>query len=256
MFLDYYGCSKLSVLVAASFVEGVAKGCKESGCALVGGETAEMPDLYSGDDYDAAGAAIGVMQASQRLPARTPWPKAMFSSDLPPRVSTQTDSRSSARSSRRPASRTPILPRGTSRAPPSARALLTPTRIYVKPLLDALQADTHLAIKGMAHITGGGLTENVPRMLPGHLAADIDVATWDRPAVFKWLSQSVTKPEEMARTFNNGVGMIIAVSESGAAGVVASLEAAGEKVYTIGRLVKRETDGCVLRNLDAWLSSA
>ena len=256
MFLDYYGCSKLSVPVAASFVEGVAKGCKEAGCALVGGETAEMPDLYSGDDYDAAGAAIGVMHASQRLPRK----EAMTEGDVLIGLASSGVHSNGFSLVRKVVQKTGLSYTDPAPWDPSGvtagESLLTPTRIYVKALLDVLKTDADQAIKGMAHITGGGLTENVPRMLPAHLAADIDVAAWQRPAVFQWLSQSVTKPEEMARTFNNGIGMILATSEAGAAGVVAGLEAAGEKVYTIGRLVKRDGEACILRNLDAWAPSA
>ncbi|KAK1832267.1 phosphoribosylformylglycinamidine cyclo-ligase [Podospora conica] len=249
MFLDYYGCSKLSVEVAASFVEGVAKGCIDSGCALVGGETAEMPDLYTGDDYDAAGAAIGIMKASQRLPRKD----AMVEGDVLIALGS-----SGVHSNGFSLVRKVVSTRGlsyTDAAPWDAsttvgESLLTPTRIYVKPLLKVLESEG-AAVKGMAHITGGGLTENVPRMLPGHLAAEIDVATWEALPVFKWLRQSVA-PAEMARTFNNGVGMVIAVSEEGAKAVVAGLEAEGEKVYTIGRLVKRGEEACVLRNLESW----
>ncbi|KAK4456038.1 phosphoribosylglycinamide synthetase [Podospora aff. communis PSN243] len=249
MFLDYYGCSKLSVPVAASFVEGVAKGCIQSGCALVGGETAEMPDLYTGDDYDAAGAAIGVMKAAQRLPRKDD----MIEGDALIGLAS-----AGVHSNGFSLVRKVIETRGleyTDEAPWEAgstvgQSLLTPTRIYVKPLLKVLES-TGGAIKGMAHITGGGLTENVPRMLPAHLAADIDVATWEAPAVFRWLRESVA-PAEMARTFNNGVGMVLAVSREGMESVVAGLEAEGETVYRIGRLTAKTGEACVLRNLDSW----
>lgn len=249
MFLDYYGCSKLSVPVAASFVEGVAKGCIQAGCALVGGETAEMPDLYTGDDYDAAGAAIGVMKAAQRLPRKDE----MVEGDVLIGLAS-----AGVHSNGFSLVRKVVDTRGlkyTDEAPWAAGStvgenLLTPTRIYVKPLLKVLEA-TGSAIKGMAHITGGGLTENVPRMLPSHLAADIDVATWEAPAVFRWLRQSVV-PAEMARTFNNGVGMVLAVSREGADSVVSGLKAEGETVYTIGHLTARSGEACVLRNLESW----
>ena len=249
MFLDYYGCSKLSVPVAASFVEGVAKGCIEAGCALAGGETAEMPDLYTGEDYDAAGAAIGVMKAAQRLPRK----EAMAEGDVLIGLASS-GVHSNGFSLVRKVVQTKGL-RYTDAAPwdtdrTVGESLLTPTRIYVKSLLKVLESDGG-AVKGMAHITGGGLTENVPRMLPSHLAADIDVATWETPAVFRWLRQSVA-PAEMARTFNNGVGMVLAVGQEGVDGVIAALEASGEKVYRIGRLVSRTGEACVLRNLDGW----
>ncbi|KAK3374977.1 phosphoribosylglycinamide synthetase [Podospora didyma] len=252
MFLDYYGCSKLDVSVAASFVEGVAKGCIDAGCALVGGETAEMPDLYSGEDYDAAGAAIGVMRAAQRLPRKD----AMAPGDILVALAS-----SGVHSNGFSLVRRVVQTRGLaytdpcpwdSSAPSVGQSLLTPTRIYVKSLLSVL-ASTGDAVKGMAHITGGGLTENVPRMLPNHLAAVIDIASWEHPPVFKWLRQSVV-PSEMARTFNNGLGMVLAVTPDRADEVVASLRAAGETVYTIGKLVERAADsnGCGLLNLESW----
>ncbi|KAJ4416121.1 Bifunctional purine biosynthetic protein ADE1 [Neurospora sp. IMI 360204] len=253
MFLDYYGCSRLDVSVAAAFVEGVAQGCKDAGCALVGGETAEMPDLYTGDDYDAAGAAIGVMKAAQRLPRK----EAMAEGDVLIALASSGVHSNGFSLVRKVVDKCGLS--YTDKAPWNSSAtvgesLLTPTRIYVKPLLKVL-AQTGEAVKGMAHITGGGLTENVPRMLPKHLAAEIDVATWEHPPVFKWLRESVI-PTEMARTFNNGIGMVLAVAPEAADAVVKGLEAEGEKVYTIGKLVNREGgekgEWCVLRNLESW----
>lgn len=261
MFLDYYGCSKLNLEVAVPFVEGVATGCRISGCALVGGETAEMPGMYKEEDYDAAGAAIGVMKAEQRLPRK----EDMVEGDVLLGLAS-----SGVHSNGFSLARRIIARSGLSYADPapwdteSGRSvgenLLTPTRIYVQPLLKVLRsAAGEKSVKGLAHITGGGLSENVPRMLPKHLAAEIDVATWEAPAVFRWMRKAGNvEPVEMARTFNNGVGMVAAVRAEGAAEVKAALEAAGEKVYTIGRLVKRaglgEAEGCVLLNLDSWRS--
>ncbi|KAL2160538.1 hypothetical protein VTH06DRAFT_1226 [Thermothelomyces fergusii] len=255
MFLDYYGCSRLDVSVAASFVEGVAKGCIEAGCALVGGETAEMPDLYTGDDYDAAGAAVGVMRASQRLPRQD----AMAEGDVLLGLAS-----SGVHSNGFSLVRRIVARRGLRYADPCpwdpaagslGDALLTPTRIYVKPLLAAL-ARTGGAIKGMAHITGGGLVENVPRMLPAHLAAEIDVGAWPVPAVFRWLARDV-EPAEMARAFNNGLGMVLAVEPARADEVARALEDAGERVWKVGRLVKRAgADGCLLKGLEAWAAEA
>ncbi|KAK4193618.1 phosphoribosylglycinamide synthetase [Podospora australis] len=252
MFLDYYGCSRLDVSVAASFVEGVAKGCLEAGCALVGGETAEMPDLYTGDDYDAAGAAIGVMKAEQRLPKKD----AMVEGDVLIGLTS-----SGVHSNGFSLVRKVVQKRGLDykdNCPWDAsktvgESLLTPTKIYVKPLLKVLSSPSGSAVKGMAHITGGGLTENVPRMLPKHLTAEIDVAAWELPPVFKWLGESV-EPVEMARTFNTGIGMVVAVAAEGVADVIKGLEEAGEKVYTLGKLAAREAggNGCVLKNLESW----
>ncbi|KAM7199094.1 putative bifunctional purine ADE1 [Naviculisporaceae sp. PSN 640] len=251
MFLDYYGCSKLDVNVAASFVEGVAEGCKLSGCALVGGETAEMPDLYTGDDYDAAGAAIGVMKAEQRLPRK---------SDMVPGDVLIGLGSSGVHSNGFSLVRKVVDKRGvryTDSCPweegkTVGEALLTPTKIYVKSLLNVLEKEQG-AVKGMAHITGGGLTENVPRMLPDELAAEIEVGSWEVPGVFRWLRESV-EPKEMARTFNNGVGMVLAVEEGRVEGVKKVLEESGEKVWVIGRLKSKEAgeEGCVLKGLEAW----
>ncbi|KAK4662096.1 Bifunctional purine biosynthetic protein ADE1 [Podospora pseudopauciseta] len=253
MFLDYYGCSRLDVSVAASFVEGVAKGCLESGCALVGGETAEMPDLYTGDDYDAAGAAIGVMKAEQRLPRKD----AMVEGDVLIGLTSSGVHSNGFSLVRKVVQKcgleyTDACPWDGSKS--VGEALLTPTKIYVKPLLKVLASEPGAAaVKGMAHITGGGLTENVPRMLPKHLSAEIDVAAWELPPVFKWLAESV-EPAEMGRTFNTGIGMVVAVAAEGVEGVVKGLEEAGEKVYTLGRLTKRPEggNGCELRNLESW----
>jgi phosphoribosylamine--glycine ligase/phosphoribosylformylglycinamidine cyclo-ligase len=249
MFLDYYGCSKLNLEHGAAFVEGVAAGCTEAMCALVGGETAEMPGMYREDDYDAAGAAIGAMSRDLRLP--------MMDSMAPGDVllglgSTGVHSNGFSLVRR-------ILEReqvAYSDAAPwdsstsVGHSLLTPTRIYVRSLLPVIK---QRLIKGLAHITGGGLVENVPRMLPPHLAADIDAASWTLPPVFKWLKAAgnVT-PAEMGRTFNNGIGMVVVVSAQNVAQVFQQLRDAGEQVFEVGRLVDRTTDGCTLKNLEAW----
>lgn len=262
MFLDYYGCSKLNLSNAVPFIEGVAEGCRQAGCALVGGETAEMPGMYKEDDYDAAGAAIGVMTAGQRLPRLGD----MVEGDVLIGLGSSgvhSNGFSLARRiiERKQLSYTDPAPwDGSGSGKSVGESLLTPTRIYVQPILKVLRSQQGQALKGLAHITGGGLSENVPRMLPAHLAAEIDVKAWAVPAVFAWLRQAGNvEPAEMARTFNNGIGMVAAVSEDGAAGVIQGLEEAGEKVYRIGRLVKRaspEDAGCVLSGLDSWVASA
>ena len=253
MFLDYFGCSRLDQEVATAFVEGVAAGCREAGCALVGGETAEMPGMYQGQEYDAAGAAVGVMRADQRLP-RT---DEMAGGDILLGLASSGVHSNGFSLVRRIVDRAGL---GYGDAAPwegaagrsLGESLLTPTRIYVKSLLGVLSD-----VKGLAHITGGGLTENVPRMLPARLAAEIDVTAWEAPPVFAWLRRTGNvAPAEMARTFNNGVGMVAAVGggEDTVQRVVAALEAAGETVYRIGRLVARPEGGeaCVLKNLESW----
>lgn len=249
MFLDYYGCSKLNLDIAAPFVEGVAAGCIEARCALVGGETAEMPGMYQGDDYDAAGTAVGNMIPSFRLPRKD----LMVEGDLLIGLASNGVHSNGFSLVRR------ILQRGGlaysdvapwDKSTTVGLSLLTPTRIYVRSLLPVIEKRL---LKGLSHITGGGLIENVPRMLPDHLAAEVDVATWKLPSVFQWLKQTGNvSPVEMGRTFNTGIGMVAVVSKENAGQLKQELEASGEIVYTVGILVKRDSDGCMLKNLASW----
>ncbi|OLN81812.1 Bifunctional purine biosynthetic protein ADE1-like protein 3 [Colletotrichum chlorophyti] len=252
MFLDYYGCSKLDLRTAASFVEGVAAGCIDAGCTLVGGETAEMPGMYQKDDYDAAGCAFGVMLNSQRLPRTND----MVSGDVLLGLASSGVHSNGFSLVRR------ILEREglgyTDYAPWDAgktvgESLLTPTRIYVRSLRGVIESRL---VKGLAHITGGGLIDNVPRMLPKHLAAEIDLKAWEVPAVFKWLKTSGNvEPYQMVRTFNTGVGMVAAVDAALVNDAIAVLEAAGEEVLRLGQLVQRTGDEpqCKVLNLDTWV---
>jgi phosphoribosylamine--glycine ligase/phosphoribosylformylglycinamidine cyclo-ligase len=252
MFLDYFGCSKLNPEVAAQFVESVAAGCLEARCALVGGETAEMPGMYSEDDYDAAGAAIGAMLPRNRLPRLD----AIQPGDVLLGLASSGVHSNGFSLVRRVLARenlaysAPAPWASSSTTTTVGESLLTPTRIYVRSVLKALPD-----LKALAHITGGGLTENVPRMLPTHLAAEIDVQTWELPAVFRWLMKAGNvQAAEMARTFNTGVGMIAVVAPGDAEKVSQTLRDEGETVYTIGKLVPREQggDGCVLKGLESW----
>ncbi|KJZ75679.1 Bifunctional purine biosynthetic protein ADE1 [Hirsutella minnesotensis 3608] len=249
MFLDYYGCSKLDLSSASSFVEGVAEGCRQAGCALVGGETAEMPGMYQGEDYDAAGCAVGAVVASARLPRKD----VMIPGDVLLGLASHGVHSNGFSLVRRIVQRAGL--EYTSEAPwdkskTVGESLLTPTRIYVKSLLSVLDQ-----IKGLAHITGGGLVENVPRMLPDSLAAEIEFGSWDMPPVFPWLKASgAVAPAEMCRTFNVGIGMVIAV-EADKADAVARALGTTETVYRIGRLTTRQNgdQGCVVQNLQAWV---
>lgn len=248
-FLDCYSCGKLDVDTAAAFVKGVAEGCRQSGCALVGGETAEMPGLYAGHDYDAVGAAVGAVEKGKILPNT----ESMVQGDILLGLASN-----GIHSNGFSLVRKVVEMNGLSFNDPApweertsvGLSLLTPTRIYVKPLLGAVRKGV---IKGMAHITGGGLVENVPRMLPHHLAAKIDVSTWSLPAVFAWLKKAGNiSSAEFGRAFNTGLGMILVVSKDNMEAVVAELEDAGEKVFEVGSLVKRNEDACVLEKLQAW----
>ncbi|KAH8683075.1 phosphoribosylglycinamide synthetase [Tricladium varicosporioides] len=250
-FLDYYGCSKLDPLNALAFVEGVAVGCRDSNCALVGGETAEMPGMYQAEDYDAAGAAIGLVAAENQLPRK----QDMVAGDVLlglASVGVHSNGFSLVRRIMERAGISYTDPAPWDASTSTGLSLLTPTKIYVRSLLKV--TDRKL-VKGLSHITGGGLSENVPRMLPSNLTAEIDVATWQLPAVFKWLKQAGNvSASEMGRTFNTGVGMVAVVSQESAQEVITELEAAGEKVYTIGKLIPRVdgNEGCNLLSLESW----
>ncbi|KFH42450.1 Bifunctional purine biosynthetic protein-like protein [Hapsidospora chrysogenum ATCC 11550] len=249
MFLDYYGCSKLDLAMASSFVEGVAEGCRQAGCALVGGETAEMPGMYQAEDYDAAGCAVGAVTQENRLPRTS----AMTEGDILLGLASSgvhSNGFSLVRRIIQAANLSYTSPAPWDPSSTVGASLLTPTRIYVRALLPVLPQ-----IKGLAHITGGGLVENVPRMLPATLAASIDFGTWDIPPVFRWLKTAGNvAPAEMVRTFNAGVGMVIAVDAAQVDAVTAALTARGEKVFKLGQLVRRGdgAEGCVVSNLDSW----
>ncbi|KAL4926480.1 bifunctional aminoimidazole ribotide synthase/glycinamide ribotide synthase [Aspergillus undulatus] len=268
-FLDCYSCGKLDVNTAAAFVTGVADGCMQAGCALIGGETAEMPGLFVEDTYDAVGAAVGAINTSGPN-ARTILPdtKAMKAGDVLLALASSGPHSNgyslvrkiverSGLSYNDPAPFTmPSSPSTASNEPLTlGRALLTPTRIYVKPLLKALSASSQSAIKGLAHITGGGLVDNVPRMLPPTLTAHIDAKTWQLPPVFSWLKKNGNvSAHEMTRAFNCGVGMVIVV-EKGSEGAVRNLlEKEGETVYQVGELkVKAEgEEECIVSGLESW----
>lgn len=254
-FVDTFTCSNLDVDIADSFISGVAKGCVMSGCALVGGETAEMPGLLASCEYDAVGTAVGWIDtgAGKKI---LPDTESMQEGDI--LIGLASDGLHSNGFSlvRKIIERKHLTwDEGApwDRDTKVGLSVLRPTRIYVKPLLKVVEKDF---VKGMSHITGGGLIENVPRMLPRNLAAEIDVASWERPGVFKWLQDAgKVNLEEMSRTFNNGIGMVLVVSEFVHGEVMRILESEGERVYKIGKLTSREEDqGCVLLNLDTWSS--
>ncbi|MCJ1463397.1 hypothetical protein MMC07_002004 [Pseudocyphellaria aurata] len=254
-FLDCFSCGKLDVDVAESFVKGVSAGCREAGCALIGGETAEMPGLFSskGGIYDAVGAAVGaVAQAGRTL---LPDKESMECGDMLVGLGS-----SGCHSNGFTLIRNIVEKAGLSyhdRAPwedtdkKVGESLLTPTKIYVRSLMGVVAQNL---VKGMAHITGGGLTENIPRMLPKNLAADVDVSTWEVPAVLQWLKSTGKLPhEEFARVFNTGLGMVLVVGKDNVVQLIRELEAAGETVRTVGKLVERTgEEGCVLRNMNYW----
>lgn len=263
-FLDYYACSKLDVPVATEVIKGIAEGCRQAACALIGGETAEMPGMYHdgmyqppwpvnplnvhfAGDYDLAGFAVGAVERHLILPRPT-----IAEGDVLLGLPS-----SGLHSNGFSLVRKVVALSGLSYASPCpwdanttlGRALLAPTRIYVKSLLRAAQAGL---IKGMSHITGGGFIENVPRVLPKGLGCYIDASTWELPPVFRFLMQhGGVAPLEMARTFNNGVGMVLIVGADAVDEVVRILREDGEPaVYRIGAVTA--SSGVQMRNLEAW----
>jgi phosphoribosylformylglycinamidine cyclo-ligase len=236
IFLDYYATGRLDPAIGARIVAGIAEGCRQAGAALIGGETAEMPGIYAGKDFDLAGFSVGAVERDRILPRPDVEPGdvvlALASSGV----------HSNGFSLVRKLVADNDLAYGDAAPFDNARtlgeALLQPTRIYVKALLAALRATG--AIKAMAHITGGGLTENLPRVLPAQAAAHINLAAIDVPPVFRWLAGlGAIETAEMLRTFNCGVGMAVVASPEGADDVVASLTASGETVTRIGRIESR-----------------
>jgi len=233
-FLDYYATGKLDVGAAGVVIEGIARACKASGCALIGGETAEMPGLYALGDFDLAGFAVGAAERGNILPRTA----AMRAGDvliglassgvhsngysLVRRVVEQAGVQYDAFA---PFAHTVTL----------GEALMAPTRLYVKSALTAIRAG---GVKGLAHITGGGITENTPRALPPGLDAEIDLEAWTAPGVFGWLAQNASiAEEEMLRTFNCGIGLIAVADEKRAGAVIDAFQNGGEKARRIGSLV-------------------
>jgi phosphoribosylformylglycinamidine cyclo-ligase len=237
-FLDYFACGRLNVDTAAKVVGGIAHGCELAGCALIGGETAEMPSMYPDGEYDLAGFAVGAVEKSQIIDGRSIAPGDVvlgLASSGP-----HSNGYSLVRKIIERASGTPgfnLL--GDFHGQPLGHALLAPTRIYVKPILAALREHTG-KIKGMAHITGGGITENVPRVLPETTKAVISKNSWQRPAVFEWLQrEGNVADDEMHRVFNCGIGMVVVVAPEDADVVAQTLASAGEIVSRIGRIEPR-----------------
>jgi len=232
-FLDYYATGKLEVDVAASVIEGVGKGCELAGCALVGGETAEMPGMYGAGDYDLAGFCVGIVEKDEILDGSRvrPGDKLLGLASSGPHSNGYSLIRKIVdREGRR-------LDEALDGKPLGER-LLEPTRIYVKPLLDLMR---QIRVHALAHITGGGITENLPRVLPDGAEAVIDPNAWPRPAVFRWLQEKGgVEDSEMLRTFNCGVGMIVCVAPEDEAQARALLAAAGETVFAIGEVAPAE----------------
>ena len=233
MFLDYYATGKLDVDAARRVVAGIAEGCRQAGCALVGGETAEMPGMYAGGDYDLAGFSVGALERGRALPRLD----AQQPSDLLIGLASSGPHSNGYSLIRRVVERTGLGWEAEAPFEPGvslAEALMRPTRIYVKTVLPLMKADM---VKGAAHITGGGLIENPPRAIAKHLQPKFDWQAWTLPPVFDWLQrEGGVADAELRRTFNCGVGFMLVVEPALAPAVMAALLNAGEEAFVIGEL--------------------
>jgi len=235
-FLDYFASSRLDVDIAARVVNGIARGCELAGCALVGGETAEMPGLYQPGDYDLAGFAVGAVERDGIIDG-----SAVRAGDAIIALASSGMHSNGFSLVRRllADTRTTLDARLGDRS--FAEVLLEPTRIYVRTVLELIGK---VEVKGIAHITGGGLIENIPRVLPGNVSAQIDAASWQWPEIFRWLQQAGNvDTREMYRTFNCGVGLIVIVDATEADAVLTILAELGESAWRAGSVLARSPDG-------------
>jgi phosphoribosylformylglycinamidine cyclo-ligase len=232
-FLDYFACGKLDVATATAVVKGIAEGCEQSGCALLGGETAEMPGMYPDGEYDLAGFAVGAVEKSQIIDGSKIAPGDVVLG----LASSGIHSNGYSLVRKIIAVAKPDL-EADFHGRKLADVLMAPTRLYVKPLLALMAA---MEVKGLVHITGGGLVENIPRVLRDNLTAVLDSKSWTMPPLFQWLQQhGGVADAEMHRVFNCGIGMTVIVSKENADAAMAQLQAAGETVYRIGEIRARE----------------
>ncbi|PUE42513.1 phosphoribosylformylglycinamidine cyclo-ligase [Limnohabitans sp. Bal53] len=235
-FLDYFACGKLDVDTAAAVVGGIAKGCELSGCALIGGETAEMPGMYPAGEYDLAGFAVGAVEKSKILTGQN-----VKAGDVVLGLASSGVHSNGFSLVRKCIERAGSNAPATLDGKPFKQALMAPTRLYVLNVLAALakhpNTEEASGIKALAHITGGGLLENIPRVLPDGLAAHLQKGSWPQTELFAWLQATAGIDDiEMNRTFNNGIGMVVVVDAAEAQSCADTLRALGESVYTIGRI--------------------
>jgi phosphoribosylformylglycinamidine cyclo-ligase len=236
-FLDYFACAKLDVGVAADVVKGIANGCEQAGCALIGGETAEMPGMYDPNEYDLAGFAVGLVEKSKIIDGSQ-----VAAGDVVIGLAS-----SGLHSNGFSLVRKVVAISGADLYEPFdegrtlGAALLEPTRIYVKPVLATIEKG---GVKALAHITGGGLTGNIPRVLPQSLCAQLDASCWPRPTIFDWLQkEGQVEESEMQRTFNCGIGMILVLSRADAKAAIDTLAANGVQAFEIGAIAPRAPGG-------------
>ena len=235
-FLDYYATGKLKIDNAQTVIEGIAEGCRQAGCALIGGETAEMPGMYGQDEYDLAGFTVGVVDRPQLINgSRIKAGHIVLGLES---SGPHSNGYSLIRKVLEQSGDDPSMPMGKSTL---GEALLAPTRIYVKALLPLMGQHP---IDGLAHITGGGISENIVRVIPDNLGLEIDLSAWEFPEIFKWLqSRGGIEEQEMLRTFNCGIGMVILVAEDSASEVSQALSAAGEAVCCLGKVTGNTDNG-------------
>jgi phosphoribosylformylglycinamidine cyclo-ligase len=231
-FLDYFACGKLDVEIACQVIEGIAAGCEHAGCALIGGETAEMPGMYADNEYDLAGFAVGIVEKSKIIDGSR-----IEAQDVVLGLASSGAHSNGYSLIRRILAKHEIPLSSEIDGKPLSEVVLAPTRIYVKSVLALLPK---IQVKAIAHITGGGLLENLPRVLPDSMIAVLQHESWPRPALFKWLqTQGPVIDHEMYRTFNCGIGMAIVVSPAHAEAAEKALAANGETVYRIGEIRRR-----------------
>jgi len=234
-FLDYFACGKLSVDTAATVVGGIAKGCELSGCALIGGETAEMPGMYPPGEYDLAGFAVGAVEKSKIITGNTIVP-----GDVVLAIASSGAHSNGYSLVRKIMERVGAKPSDDLGGQPLGDVVMAPTEIYVKPLLKLI---SEIDVKGMAHITGGGLVDNVPRVLPENTQAVLHRDSWQMPELFRWLQmKGGVADAEMVRVFNCGIGMVVIVAPAQADAAIKSLSAQGLKAWTVGEVVERPKD--------------
>ncbi len=238
-FLDYFATAKLEPKMARAVIGGIAEGCRQAGCALIGGETAEMPGLYAGGDFDLAGFAVGAVERDRLLTGKNVAPGdrvlGLASGGL------QSNGFSLVRRIVTDAGLDSGAPAPFDAECSLGEALLKPTRIFVPGCLGAIATG---GVKALAHITGGGIAENVPRVLPGGLAVEIDAGAWSAPPVFRWLAcQGAVPTAELARTFNMGIGMVAIVRADAGGAIEEALSEAGEEVIPLGVVTERQADG-------------
>ena len=232
-FLDYFATGSLNPDIATSVIEGIGEGCRQSGCSLIGGETAEMPGMYSGEDYDLAGFCVGIAEKSRIIDGS--------------KVS-EGDHIVALGSSGPHSNGYSLIRKVLEKSTPTneqLNSLIEPTRIYVRSILSLLNT---LPVHAISHITGGGLLENIPRVLPDHLAAKLDPSSWTQPEIFHWLQdQGNIATSEMYRVLNCGVGMVVVISKESSNEAINHLNSCGENAWLIGEVVQFDSEQVVIK---------